>query len=74
MAKPAPKKSAPAKKEAVKAAPQQRQILELMRNFMAISGRRQQEAICNLARSLANRDLSDDLDLAIAIEDEATAA
>ena len=47
-------------------------MLELARNFMAISDRRQQEAICNLARSLANHDLGDDLDTAI--EDQATAA
>ena len=31
----------------------QRLLLELTRNFVAITGRRQQEAICNLARSLA---------------------
>ena len=44
---------------AVKVSPQQRLMLELTRNFMAISDRRQQEAICNLARSLANHDLGD---------------
>ncbi len=33
---------------------QQRLILELSRNFAAISDRRQQEAICNLARALAD--------------------
>jgi transcriptional regulator with XRE-family HTH domain len=32
---------------------QQRQLLELTRNFVAITDRRQQDAICNLARSLA---------------------
>ena len=57
---------------AVKVSPQQRLMLELTRNFMAISDRQQQEAICNLARSLVNRDLGDDLDTAI--EDQATAA
>ena len=57
---------------AVKASPQQRLMIELARNFMAISDRRQQEAICNLGRSLANRDLGDDLDTAT--EDQATAA
>jgi len=57
---------------AVKTTPQQRQMLELTRNFMAISDRRQQEAICNLARVLANHDLGDALDTAIA--DQATAA
>ena len=56
----------------VKVSPQQRLMLELTRNFMAISDRGQQEAICNLARSLVNRDLGDDLDTAIA--DQATAA
>ena len=59
---------------AVRVSPQQRLMLELTRNFMAISDRRQQEAICNLARSLVNRDLGDDLDLDPAIEDQATAA
>jgi hypothetical protein len=47
-------------------------MLELARNFMAIADRRHQEAICNLARSLANHELSDDLDMAV--EDKATAA
>jgi transcriptional regulator with XRE-family HTH domain len=56
----------------VEASPQQRQMLELGRSFMALSSRRHQEAIHNLARSLANRDLGDDLDTAIV--DEATAA
>ena len=32
----------------------QRLLLELTRNFVAIADRRQQEAICNLARSLAS--------------------
>ena len=59
---------------AVQATPQQRQMLELTRNFMAISSRKHQEAIGNLARSLANRGLGDDLDLDTTIEDEATAA
>jgi len=34
----------------------QRLLLELTRNFAAIADRRQQEAICNLARSLASLD------------------
>ena len=59
---------------AVKASPQQRLMLELTRNFMALSDRRQQEAICNLARSLANHDLGDALALDTATEDQATAA
>jgi transcriptional regulator with XRE-family HTH domain len=57
---------------AVKVSPQQRLMLELARNFMAISDRRQQEAICILARSLANHDLGDDRDTTA--EDQATAA
>jgi transcriptional regulator with XRE-family HTH domain len=56
----------------VKASPQQRLMIELARNFVAIADRRQQEAICSLARSLANHDLGDDLDPAT--EDQATAA
>jgi transcriptional regulator with XRE-family HTH domain len=35
---------------------QQRLLLELTRNFVAISNRRHQEAICNLARALSNLD------------------
>ena len=57
---------------AVQVSPQQRLMLELTRNFLAISDRRQQEAIYNLARCLANHDLGDSLDTAIA--DQATAA
>jgi transcriptional regulator with XRE-family HTH domain len=59
---------------AVKVSPQQRRLLELTRHFVAITDRRQQEAICTLARSLANRDLSTDLDPDTASEDQATAA
>jgi transcriptional regulator with XRE-family HTH domain len=58
--------------EAVQATPQQRQMLELTRNFMAISSRKHREAIGNLARSLANGDLVNDLDTAT--EDQASAA
>jgi transcriptional regulator with XRE-family HTH domain len=57
---------------AVKASPQQRLMIELARNFVAIADRRQQEAICALARSLANHDLGDDPDTAT--EGQATAA
>ena len=46
----------------VKPSPQQRLMLELARNFVALPSRKHQEAICNLARSLANHDLGDDLD------------
>jgi transcriptional regulator with XRE-family HTH domain len=40
---------------------QQRLVLELSRNFAAISDRRWQEAICNLARALANPDMPENL-------------
>lgn len=33
---------------------QQRMLLELARNFIAVSSRKQQEALCGLARALAN--------------------
>ena len=41
---------------AVKATPQQRLLLELGRNFIAIPIRKHQEAICSLARTLAEPD------------------
>ncbi len=34
--------------------PQQRMLLELARNFIALPSRKHQEAICSLARALAN--------------------
>lgn len=36
--------------------PQQRMLLELARNFIALPSRRHQEALCSLARALANSD------------------
>ena len=45
-------------REAAKPSPKQRLLLVLTRNFVAISDRRRQEAICNLARALANSDLA----------------
>jgi transcriptional regulator with XRE-family HTH domain len=36
--------------------PQQRRLLALARNFIAMPSRRHQEALCILARSLANAD------------------
>ncbi|TVQ38989.1 MAG: XRE family transcriptional regulator [Geminicoccaceae bacterium] len=36
--------------------PQQRMLLELARNFAAISNRKHQEALCGLARALVNND------------------
>ena len=58
--------------ETVAATPQQRLLLELARSFTALPSRKHQEAICTLARALANHDLGDDRDMAI--EDQATAA
>ena len=58
--------------EAAQVTPQQHRMLELTRNFMAITSRKHREAIGNLARSLANGDLVNDLDTAT--EDQASAA
>ena len=41
---------------ALKVTPQQRLLLELGSNFIAIPIRKHQEAICSLARTLAERD------------------
>ena len=54
---------------AFKATSQQRLLLELGRNFIAIPIRKHQEAICNLARVLAHSDAIDDPDLAIPADD-----
>ena len=43
---------------------QQRLLLELTRNFTGIASRRQQEAICSLARTLANFGQEDELERA----------
>src|SRR5687768_14594566 len=40
-----------------KPTPQQRMLLELARNFTAISERKHREAVCSLARALANPEL-----------------
>ena len=40
--------------EAGAATPQQRLLLELARNFVVLTNRKHQEAICNLARALAS--------------------
>lgn len=56
-----------------KPTPQQRMLLELGRNFIALP-REYQEAITTLARSLACSDPGDDPDLDTAMEDQATAA
>ena len=44
----------------------QRLLLELTRNFVAIADRRQQEAICNLARSLASSSEAVAADISVA--------
>jgi len=64
--------NAEADQASVEPSPQQRLLLELARSFTALPSRKHQEAICNLARVLANHDLGDALDTAIA--DQATAA
>lgn len=40
--------------QAFRPTPQQRMLLELARNFISVSNRRHQEAICMLARALAD--------------------
>ena len=64
--------NAEADQASVAPSPQQRLLLELARSFVALPSRKHQEAICNLARVLANHDLGDALDTATA--DQATAA
>ena len=51
--------------ETVAATPQQRLLLELARSFIALPSRKHQEAICNLARVLANADPIGDVDLTL---------
>ena len=56
--------------ETVAATPQQRLLLELARSFMALPSRKHQEAICNLARVLANTDPIGDVDLTLPADDQ----
>ena len=49
---------------------QQRLLLELARSFMAISSRKHQEAICNLARALANADPIGEVDPTLPDDDQ----
>ena len=63
--------SADAGQAPAKPNPQQRLLLELARSFMALPSRKHQEAICTLARVLADPTLAEDLDVAIAADDEA---
>ena len=52
-----------AQADAFESAPRQRLLLELTRNFTSITSRRQQEAICRLARTLASFEGDDELEL-----------
>ena len=57
--------------EAVAVTPQQRLLLELARSFIALPSRKHQEAICILARVLANSEPIGELDLTVPGDDEA---
>ena len=52
------------------ATPQQRMLLELARSFMALPSRKHQEAICNLARVLANADPIGEVDPTLPDDDQ----
>jgi transcriptional regulator with XRE-family HTH domain len=54
--------SVDAAQTSVTPSPQQRLLLELTRSFVALPSRKHQEAVCNLARVLANSELIGDLD------------
>ena len=54
--------------------PQQRMLLELARNFVAMPSRKHQEAICTLARSLANAEMVLALETETAVSLEAPMA
>lgn len=45
--------------QSFKPTPQQRMLLELARNFISLPSRRHQEALCSLARTLANAEALD---------------
>ena len=57
----------------VPSTPQQRLLLELARSFLGLS-RKQQEALCSLARALATSELADDPDLTTSVLDQDVAA
>ena len=57
----------------VTSTPQQRLLLELARSFLGLS-RKQQEALCSLARALATSELADDPDLTTSVLDQDVAA
>ncbi len=50
--------------QSFKPSPQQRLLLELARSFISMPSRRHQEAVCNLARALANAESADGLESA----------
>ena len=66
-----------AEADAFEPTPKQRLLLELTRNFSNITSRRQQEAICSLARALADANLDEgaepDRSLETVIGDNTTA-
>jgi transcriptional regulator with XRE-family HTH domain len=51
-----------------KPTPQQRMLLELARNFISMPSRKHQEAICSLARALANPELVPDREIDLPLE------
>ena len=57
----------------VPSTPQQRLLLELARSFLGLS-RKQQEALCSLARALATSELADDPDLTTSVLEQDVAA
>jgi transcriptional regulator with XRE-family HTH domain len=50
---------------AIRPNPQQRMLLELARNFIALPSRRHQEALCTLVRVLANAKLAPETETAV---------
>jgi transcriptional regulator with XRE-family HTH domain len=50
---------------AIRPNPQQRMLLELARNFVALPSRRHQEALCTLVRVLANAELAPETETAV---------
>ncbi len=59
---------------AIKSSPQQRLLLELARSFLKLPSRKHQEAICALARAMADSEVVDDRDPATAVVDKSIAA
>jgi transcriptional regulator with XRE-family HTH domain len=53
---------------AIRPNPQQRMLLELARNFVALPSRRHQEALCTLARVLADAELAPETETEVSPE------